>query len=281
MQRGPKQGFKKLAAKIAVWAAAILFVCSPCAWAGGKPTGGGGGGSTSSGCSGKGGQSFDVTSTILGTTSDPFQLLSDGLGTSYSTYKNSKTDSATSEILSASCNWLLDLSHSTLRSVRLSMAYAVSSGEPLPSGWPTDGSFVNIPARIITGCESNSANTNGSTYGSSVGNMKYGDPALQCGLWIEFYSNGTVYGLAFNASKFQGATWAQVACQGGVSGLGSQCNSWTVTPGLDINGNPGENPYIAQRSAVGELLQPSCYGCSGGTPLGPYYVDFSVVIAKP
>jgi hypothetical protein len=282
MQRGPKTGFNKLAVKMAVWAVAILFVCSPCAWANGKPSSGGsgGGGSTSTSCSGKGGQTFNVTSNILGTTSDPFQLLSDGLGT-YSTFKNSRTDSGTSEILGTSCNWVLDLSNSTSRSVRLSMLYPASSGELLPSGWPVDGSLVNVPARVITACEGNSANSNGSTYSLSVGNMNYGDAPLQCGLWIKFFSNGTVYGLLLNASKYQGATWATVACQGGVSGTGSQCNSWTITPGLDINGNPGENPYDAQSSAVGELIQPSCNGCSGGTPLGLYYVDFSAVITNP
>jgi hypothetical protein len=242
--------------------------------------GGGGGGSTSTSCSGKGGQSFNVTSNILGTTSDPFQLLSDGKGT-YSTYKNSRTDSGTSEIQGVSCEWVLDLSNSTSRSVQLSMLDPVSSGEPLPSGWPTDGSFVSIPARIITGCEANSANTNGSTYGLSVGNMNFGDAPLQCGLWIKFYSNGTVYGISMNAFNYDGATWAQVTCEGGVSANGSPCKSWAVTPGLDKYGNTPTNPSNGLTTAIGELMQPSCDGCSSGTPLGLYYVNFSAIITNP
>jgi hypothetical protein len=267
-----------IASAMGVIVAIVLLAPLP-TFAKGKP--GGGGGSTSTGCSGKGGQSFNVTSIISGTTSDPFQLLSDGLGT-YSTYKNSHTDSVSSEIQSASCDWVLDLGNSTTRSVRLSLLYPVSSGEPLPSGWQPDAdSFVSIPARIITACEANSANTNGSTYGLSVGNMNLGDAPLQCGVWIKFFSGGTVYGLSFNPAVHTGATWAQVACQGGATGSGSQCNSWTVTPGLDLNGNAVQGPPTDQNTAIGELVQPSCNGCSGGTPLGLYYVDFSATITNP
>jgi hypothetical protein len=242
---------------------------------------GGGGGGTSTGCSGKGGQSFGVTSIISGTTSDPFQLLSDGKGTWYTTYKNSRTDSVTSEIQGTSCDWVLDLSNSASRTVQLSLINPYSTPDPVPSGWPNDGSFVPISARIITACEANIANTNGSVYGLSVGNMKYGDNPLQCGLWIKFYSNGFVYGLSFNAAKYAEATWAKVACQNGVAGPGSQCNSWTVTPGLYADGLPATLPGTNQNTAVGELIQPSCDGCSSGEVLGLYYVDFSAMITNP
>jgi hypothetical protein len=283
MQLGPKRGCVKLTAKIGVWAVAILFVCSPCAWAK-KPGGGGsgGGGSTSTGCSGKGGQTFNVTSFILDVdgAGNLFQLANDG-SSEYYNYKNSRTDSVTSQILSASCNWSLSVTNSKSRTVELNLDYAVpgQSSVSLPSGWQEGAGLVNVPARIVTVCEANSANTGGQTYGLSVGNMTTAGETIQCGLRLKFYSGGNVYALSMNPHNWTGTTWAQVGCQS--VGSDGFCDNWTVTPGPYVSGGDiyAQSP-TGQTSAVGELVKPSCDGCSGGTPLGLYYVDFSARIQK-
>jgi hypothetical protein len=235
----------------------------------------------SGGCSGKGGASFNVTSNLLGTDTNPpgtlpspFQLLSDGKG-AYTTYKNSRTDSVTSEIQGNTCDWVLDLSSSQSRTLQLSLGFPLSTGESLPPGWPTDGSLVSIPALYMTNCARNTAN--GTT---SVGNMTYVGQTLQCGLHVTFNaSNSVQYSLRMNASTFPGATWGQVTCQG--VGSDGFCNSWTITPGVDANGFAATNPSTGQPSAIGELVLPSCNGCVSGTSLGLYYVNFSTAITKP
>jgi hypothetical protein len=232
-------------------------------------------GGTTTGCSSTGGsgRSFNVTSNIFNSsTSTPFQLQNDG-NSQYATYKNSRTDSVTSEIQQNSCDWVLDLSNSQSRSVQLSLGFPVSSGVELPAGWPADGSLVNIPALVMTNCGRNSAN--GST---SVGNMTFAGQTLQCGLHVTFYSGGIQYSLRMNASTWPGATWGQVTCTNAASNL---CNVWTVTPGVDANGSAVTDPYTQQSSGIGELVQPSCDGCAGGTPVGLYYVSFSATITKP
>ena len=238
------------------------------------------GSGSSSGCSGKGGSSFNVTSNILGTDTtgvlpaQPFQLLSDEKGT-YTSYRNSRTDSATSEIQANTCDWVLDLSTSKSRTVQLSLGFPVSTtGEQLPFEWPTDGSLVSIPALVRTNCAANS--TNGS---NSVGNMTSVGEALQCGFHVVFYaSNGVQYMLRMNASEYPGATWGQVTCTGKGS---TYCTDWTVTPGLTAQGTTATNPYIQQTSGIGELVIPPCDGCDGGTPIGLYFVDFSATITDP
>jgi hypothetical protein len=240
------------------------------------------GNSDPTGCSANGGsgKSFNVTSSILGTDTNPpgalpfpYQILSDGNGP-YTTYKNSKTDSVTSEIQQNSCDWVLDATGSRSRSVQLSLGYPLSTGEQLPPRWPTDGSLVSIPALVMTNCSRNAVNA-----GTSVGNMTFFGQTLQCGLHITFYSNKTQYSLRMNASAWPGATWGQVTCQG--VGSDGMCNSWTVTPGLDAGGLPETNSYTSLPSGIGELVQPSCDGCAGGTPLGLYYVNFSATVTKP
>lgn len=233
---------------------------------------------SSTGCSGRTGTSFNVTSNILGTDSltlppQPFQFLSDGKG-SYTTYKISRTDSDTSEIQGNTCDWVLDLSNSKSRTVQLSLGFPVSTGESLPPGWPTDGSLVTIPALVRTNCAANSANGT-----NSVGNMTAVGETLQCGFHLAFFaSNGVQYMFRFNASSYPGATWGQVTC----TGMGpTYCNDWTVTPGVDANGMTAINPYTQQATGIGELVLPPCTGCDGGTPLGLYYVEFSATITNP
>jgi hypothetical protein len=222
------------------------------------------------GCSGPGGKSFNVTSIIANTDSNslPFQLQSDGQG-AYTSYKNSRTDSATSDVQANTCDWVLDLSNSKLRTVKLSLAYPASNGAALPAGWPTDGSPVSIPALVMTNCAKNSLNN-----GIGFGDMTYFGQTLQCGFHVTFYSQGIQYSLRMNPSVWAGATWAQVTCTGAAS---NQCNTWTVTPIPNIV----TNPSTGQNSGIGELVQPSCDGCDGGTPLGLYYVSFSATITKP
>ncbi len=220
---------------------------------------------SSTGCSGPGGMSFNVTSIIANTDSNslPFQLQSDGQG-AYTTYKNSRTDSATSDVQANTCDWVLALSNSKMRTVKLSLAYPASNGAALPAGWPTDGSLVSIPALVMTNCARNSLNN-----GIGFGDMTYAGQTLQCGFHITFYSQGIQYSLRMNASTYAGATWAQVTCTGAASNL---CNAWTVTPIPNLV----TNPSTGQNSGIGELVQPS-----GGTPLGLYYASFSATVTKP
>lgn len=233
---------------------------------------------TQTGCSGRNGSSLQVTSNILGTDSgtlpaQPFQLLSDGKG-AYRTYQNSRNDSATSEIQGNTCDWVLNLSASKMRSVQLSLGFPLSTGESLPPGWPSDGSLVSIPALVMTNCGKNTAN--GTT---SVGNMTSVGQTLQCGLHVTFYaSNGVQYSLRMNAATWPGATWGQVTCTGKGSTF---CNAWTVSPGLNAGGMMETNPDTGQVSGIGELVLPPCNGCDGGTPLGLYYVNFSATITNP
>ncbi len=225
-------------------------------------------------CSGTGGSglTINVTSNILGTTNPPYQFLSDGAGI-YTTYRNSPKDNDLSQIQQGSCDWVLELSSSKLRTVELSLAYPVSSGEQLPVGWPTDGSLVNIPANILTDCGRNPLNN-----GIGVGSMTFVGQTLQCGLHITFFSNNTQYSVRMNATNWPGATWAEVTCTGAAS---NQCNAWTITPIPSTDSGSAINPYTQQTSAIGELVLPPCTDCAGGTGLGLYYVDFSVVVTNP
>ena len=234
--------------------------------------------STQTGCSNKSGLSFPVTSNILGADTgtlpaQPYQLLSDGMG-AYTTYKNSRIDSVTSEIQGNTCDWVLDLRNSKSRTVQLSLGYPLSAGESLPPGWPGDGSLVSIPALVMTNCAKNPANGT-----NSVGNMTSVGQTIQCGLHVTFNaSNGVQYILHMNAAAWPGATWGQVTC----TGMGSTfCNDWTISPGLNAGGMTETNPSTGQVSGIGELVLPSCTGCDGGTPLGLYYVDLSATITNP
>lgn len=175
----------------------------------------------------------------------------------------------TSDVQANTCDWVLDLSNSKLRTVKLSLAYPASNGSALPAGWPTDGSLVSIPALVRTNCGANSLN---GTQG--FGNMTYSGQTLECGFHFSFYSQGIQYMLRMNASAYPGATWGQVTCTGAAS---NQCNAWTVTP----IPNFATNPSTGQNSGIGELVLPPCDGCGGGTPLGLYFVSFSATITKP
>jgi hypothetical protein len=221
-----------------------------------------GGGTTS--CSGKTGQSFNVTSNILGSANDafPFQLLSDGAGT-YTTY-SVKRDSATSEIQANTCDWLLDLSTSKSRTMRLSLAYKASDGAQLPSGWPTDGSLVSIPGLLRTNCGSGNP---------AFGLMTTAGQTIQCAMHVRFESGGTQYMFKMNPAVYDGTTWPQITCTGAAS---NQCNAWTITPPANVS-----NPSTGQNTGIGVLVIPPCDGCDGGTPIGLYYWDFSIVVTQP
>gem|GEM_PF-2343440 len=209
-------------------------------------------------------QAFSVTSIFADVDSNsvPLQLPSDGLGP-YVTYANKK-DQVNSRI-QGSCNWMLDLSTSLSRTVKLSLRYAGSNGAQLPTGWPTDGSAVNVAARIESTCQDNPVNN-----GLSYGTMTYAGQTLQCPLAVSFYFNGTAYGIRMAPQNYAGATWAQATCTGATSG---HCNQWTVTPIPNAAVNPEGQPV-----GVGELIQPPYLTYATGTPLGLYYVSFSVTI---
>jgi hypothetical protein len=222
---------------------------------------------TSSSCAGAGGKSYNVTSIIADTdgNANPFQIQSDG-GGPYATYTSSKTDTASSIIQGVSCDWVLDLSGSQSRTVGLSLAYADPAGSTLPPGWPTDGSTVDVAARIISKCENNPGNNH-----VSYGTMTFAGQTLDCPLSLSFYFNGVWYGVRMDPSLFAGTSWARVTCTGATS---NRCNAWTVTPIPNTVVNSG----TGQSMAIAELIQPSCVGCTSGIPMGVFYVAFSATI---
>jgi hypothetical protein len=245
----------------------------------GKTGGGGGGGGTSTGCSGTNGtgSSFNVTSSIFNLDGAyATQLQNDGTEqyTAFSKRTKGSTDSVTSEIQANSCDWVLDLTNSTSRTVKLSLGNPVNPSDPnlaLPEGWPSGGSLVAIPAQVMTNCVRNP--DNGST---AVGNMT-GAQTIQCGLHVTFNSNGTQYAVRMNPLTWDGATWGQATCTDPAGT--SPCSNWTITPGEDVNGDLVN--YNGHVSGIGELVLPPCDGCSGGTAMGLYYLDFSIAISKP
>jgi hypothetical protein len=222
-----------------------------------------GGPKPSSGCAS--GSNVNVTTLIADTDSNslPFQFQSDGKGP-YTTYTNSKTDSVVSEIQGNSCDWLFDTSTSASRTVGLTLLYQAST----PSAPPPFTNATQVGSRVISKCSLN-PNNNGISYGT----MTFTEQTLQCELSIgQITYNGKTYGLRFEPNNYAGATWVQVTCTGAVS---SQCNAWTVTP----IPNTAVNPSTGQATAIGELVQLSTVkGQTVATPLGLYYVAFSVTV---
>ncbi len=256
------------------------------AWAkghGGRNSQGGG-----TNCSGKSGKTYNVTSNILGLPTDvpPFQLLSDGNGP-YVWIKYSSSDTVLSEINAGSCDWGISISPtSTERAVEVSLGQPVPNQSPAPTlpdpSAPDQYGFVSSPAGIGTSCAANSEN--GST---SVGNIT-GGQSIQCALSIKFISGGnlgTLYFLKMNPSSWSGTTWAQVDC---TDSPGTPCTDWTITPGqFGYYQSPGETGTYASDgstnqypTAVGELYE-TCSTCVTVTPMGLYYVDFSIKITNP
>lgn len=211
------------------------------------------------------GTGVNVTSNLLGTVNDtpPFQLLSDGTGT-YTTYIISHKDSVASNIQGNTCDWSLDLSNSKSRTMQLSLAYPASTGAQLPSGWPTNGSLVSIPALARTNC---------GTGNPAFGLMTFAGETIQCPMHLRFYSGGIQYMFKMNPPLYAGTTWPQITCTGAAS---NQCNAWTINPPANVS-----NPFTGQNTGIGVLVIPPCDGCDGGTPIGLYYWDFSITVTKP
>jgi hypothetical protein len=209
---------------------------------------------------------YNVMSSIALTdaNNNPFQLQSDPQGP-YVTYGNAKSDHVTSVIQANSCDWLLDLSGSTSRTVRLTLAYpdsAISTNPP-----PPFTGTKNLAARIISICSLNTLN-NDITFGT----MTFAGQTLQCSLNISFNYNGNSYQLDMNPTRRTGTTWIQAACSGASSG---QCISWSVLP---IPNGP-VNLSTNQNTAIGELF---LVGAGERlTTIGLYEVAFSISITNP
>lgn len=191
----------------------------------------------------------------------PFQIQSDGLGP-YTTY-SARRDSVSS-IIQTDCSWTLDTTSSLSRGVALTLAYPYSSGSQTPFTGPQI-----VKAVINSHCSRNSANN-----GIDFGTMNSVGQKLICPINIGFYFNRIWYNIGINSYNWPGTTQAQVTCGGTTGGV---CNQWTVVPDpMTAVLNPSTN----QLSAIGELILPSCVGCTVGTPLGLYEVSFSFVIHK-
>jgi hypothetical protein len=220
----------------------------------------GGGGGSSTGCG------ANVTSILVdydvNNNNTPFQIQSDGLGP-YTTYSNSHKDSVSS-MIQTDCSWTLDTTNSLSRGIALTLAYPYSSGSPAPFIGPQI-----VKAVINSHCSRNSAND-----GIDLGTMNSVGQKLTCPINVGFYFNRVWYNIGINPYNWPGTTQTQVTC-GGVAG--GACNQWTVVP------DPATavlNPSTNQLSAIGELILPSCVGCTVGTPLGLYEVSFSLLIHK-
>jgi hypothetical protein len=255
---------KAFSIKTAIGLSAILgLTLALPVWAKGKN---GGGGGSSTGCT-----TTNVNSTLFDQDSQSppqlFQIQSDGHG-AYQTFSAHRpNDSVTSEITS-NCYWVLDTTKSTTRGIKLTLAYPESTNPPAP---PFNGT-QEVQGELITFCSSNPANN-----GVDFGNMKAVGDHATCPMHLLFYdSNGTLYTLAMNPyPAYDGyATMMQVICTGASGGL---CSQWTVAPDPTTS---VVNPSTGQASAIGELLQPPCPGCAGGTDLGEYFVSFSFLIQK-
>jgi len=211
---------------------------------------------------------YNVTANILpGPADNPFQLLSDGKGT-YDTETISRTDSVNSVIQSNSCDWLLDLSTSTSRTVQLSLAYYDGSGS---NPGPFTGTETVTAARIISICSKNTLN-GGITYGT----MTFSGQTLECALNVRFNYGGQTYSLSMDPAQYGYTTWVQAACIGATgSGSTGKCTSWTVSP---VSPGPTNN-ITGQNTSIGELF---LFGKNGReTPIGLYEVAFSITITNP
>lgn len=213
---------------------------------------------------------YNVTANILpGPVNNPFQLLSDGKGT-YDTETISRRDSVNSVIQLNSCDWLLDLSNSTSRTVQLTLTYPDStiSTNPPP---PFTGTETVTAARIISICGKNTLN-GGVTYGT----MTFSGQTLDCALDVRFNYGGQTYSLSMDPAQYGFTTWVQAVCIGATgSGSTAKCDSWTVSP---VSPGPTNN-ITGQNTSIGELF---LFGKNGReTPIGLYEVAFSTTITNP
>jgi hypothetical protein len=208
---------------------------------------------------------YNVTSVIADTDTNfnglPFQLQSDGNGV-YSPGVNG----VTSQIASSVCDWVLNLINST-RAVNLTLDYQLSGSNSAPFIGPTP-----VSANIISNCQNNPANT--LNYGTMSGGQ-----TLQCPIEADFTYGSNSYRLRMDPDKWTGSTWVQVAC---TSATGSLCSQWAVGPIPNWATDPDTNP-ANEPAAIGELIQVTTSGGKGKvtlTPLGLYYVAFSITISK-
>jgi hypothetical protein len=205
--------------------------------------------------------SYNVTSILYDTDSNsvPYQYQSDGLGP-YTTF--SKGNNSVSSIIQKSCSWDLDTTSSSTRGIVVTLAYPDSSGPPPPFVGPQD-----IHGVFHTECFDNSANNN-----VNFGTMTFVGQTLACPMHFVFAYNGVTYNLALAPPTWPGTSYMQVTCTGA---SGGNCNQWTVQPDPNTS---FVNPATNQLSGIAELFLPSSSGT--GTPVGEFYVSFSLLIHK-
>ena len=206
---------------------------------------------TANAASGKPGSGcgYNVTSTIIDTPVDTYQLQSDGNGV-YTTFKSGKDQ--VSSVIQGSCNWALDTTSSTSRGMTLTFIPAYGSSAP-PFTLP---SVIHVG--IADACSA-----------PGFGSMTSVNQIATCTMQIYFTINGTSYILALNPTNFSGSSLMQVMCTGANS---SGCNGWTVSP------DPATSTYNGgQLSAIGAL---HVAGNTTDPALGYYYVDFNILVHK-
>ena len=194
----------------------------------------------------------------------PNQFQSDIKG-AYVTYGATKTskDSVSSVIQSGSCDWLLDMSASLSRTIKLTLGPNGSTNPPPPFVGTQD-----VSAYMISKCSNNPLNN-----GISYGTLTTAGQSVQCALATAFTYGGKSYALRMNANNFAGTTWVQGTCTGATNG---QCNSWTVGPVPNAAQNTAGQP-----AAIGQLfLDTTVKGQLVQTPIGLYYVAFGITATK-
>jgi hypothetical protein len=269
MQRGPKTGFNKLAVKMAVWAVAILFVCSPCAWAKGKPSGGGGGGTASD---------IPVTFHVFdaGTASyyvqgDDVQGYFDGTSSEY----DNGTDSVTAVLQAGGVNGisngdgLLNLQSSSRQlRITLSEANAVpdTGADPANSPFGQQGYGYDNSILQISCTRAN----------LSMLNMSEGQKN-SCPMSIRLSTGQTksyYYRLNIGPADPETSQAVQVQCNA-VDQTG--CSDWYVDPipTVDAQGNTSPGQAEAHLSTI------CTTGRCTATDEGDYFLTFHLHVRRP
>lgn len=265
MQLGSKREFTKLAAKVGVWAVAILFLCSPCAWAK-KPTGGGSGGGSHGGGGSTGASDIPVTTEVYNLNESFVAVYNVQSDQAYAVSGNYSNDSATgvSSILMANGNngitdgdWSLDLSNNTAgRSLNITLQPA--QGQTVPPAGLTFSTFPD-PSRILADCTLMDRN---------MLTMAAGD-SFSCPLVIRLVTGATkstFYRLEMQFYQDPNTNYALVTCHGEAMD-GSGCNEWFIDP---------------DGAGVAQLTQLSTRGGKNGpVNQGDYFLKFHFHVTRP
>lgn len=265
MHQRRSSGFKSLPAKAGVWVVAILFLCSPCAWAK-KPTGGGGSGGGSHGGGGSTKTSdIAVTSNVynFNVSYEAYNVQSDQANAPFGSYSNDSTTNLTSVLMGNGNNgitdgdWRLDLASNTAgRSLNITLQPA--QGQTVPPAGLTFSTFADM-SHVQATC---------TLMDRDMLTMAAGD-SFTCPLTIRLVTGATkstFYRLEMQFYQDPNTNYALVTCNA-VASDGSGWNDWFIDP---------------DGQGVAQLTQLSTRGGKNG-PVneGDYYLKFHFHVTRP